>query len=413
MGSSRLTVAEVQVGLNAARDRLIELQVKGITQFWAASDEPQPQPSLPKPWNTSIHPDRRAAGSRYPEQVRITARLRSTSRIPLLQAVKTTVAVGLGWLLSQVLLQTDLPIFAAIAALLVVQPNINQTLGRAVERSLGVIGGVLIAYAIGIAFGQSSWIVLLAIVFCIMLAWALRLAPSSASQIPISAMLVLSIGATTPEYARDRILETIIGAAVALVVNALIVPPVLLAPAHDAVVRLAREVADTLDRIVDALRFPQQASQIEEMMIKARLLRPMLSKAEKAIKQAEESLTLNPRHGMHRRLLDIDEEFYNRLISLVTRTIGMTRSLRDHYDHSLHLEPTVLAITVELSRAAHDLRLLASEVDHPDREKVSLPVEPPTLTAPLFIALPHPQHWILIGSLMEDLRRVREEIKGD
>ena len=91
----------------------------------------------------------------------------------------------------------------------------------------------------------------------------------------------------------------------------------------------------------------------------------------------------------------------------------MTRSLRDHYDHSLHLEPTVLAITVELSRAAHDLRLLASEVDHPDREKVSLPVEPPALTAPLIIATPHPQHWILIGSLMEDLRRVREEIKGD
>jgi uncharacterized membrane protein YccC len=344
--------------------------------------------------------------------VRITTRLRSESRIPLLQAVKTSVAVGLGWILSQVLLQAEMPIFAAIAALLVVQPNINQTLGRAVERSLGVIGGVIIAYGVGIAFGQSSWIVLLAIVFCIMLAWALRLAPSSAAQIPISAMLVLSIGTTTAEYARDRIIETIIGATVAFIVNALIVPPVLLAPAHDAVVLLAGEVADTLDRIVDALRFPQRTSQIEEMMIKARLLRPMLGQAEKAIKQAEESLTLNPRHGMHRRLLDSDQEFYSRLTSLVARAIGMTRSLHDHYDHSLHLEPTVLAITVELSRAAHDLRLLTEQLDHPEREPVSLPVEPLALTAPLIIATPHPQHWILIGSLMEDLRRVREEIKG-
>ncbi|MCY7290262.1 MAG: aromatic acid exporter family protein, partial [Cryobacterium sp.] len=228
--------------------------------------------------------------------MRINTRLRSTSRIPLLQAVKTSLAVALGWILSQALLDTEqLPVFAAIAALLVVQPNINQTLGRAVERRLGVIGGVIIAYGVSVAFGQSSWVVLLAIVFCIMLAWALRLAPSSASQIPISAMLLLTIATATAEYARDRIVETIIGAAAALLINALIVPPVLLAPAHAAVVRLAYEIADTLDRIVDALRFPQKAIQIEEMMIKVRLLRPMLAKADQAIKQAEESLTLNPR----------------------------------------------------------------------------------------------------------------------
>ncbi|MEB0015111.1 hypothetical protein QN416_26300, partial [Glaciimonas sp. Cout2] len=83
---------------------------------------------------------------------------------------------------------------------------------------------------------------------------------------------------------------------------------------------------------------------------KARLLRPMLNKAEKALKSAEESLTLNPRHTTNRRLLDVDEEFYNPLTSLVTRAIGMTRSLRDHYDHYLHLEPTVLAKTLKLSR---------------------------------------------------------------
>jgi hypothetical protein len=35
------------------------------------------------------------------------------------------------------------------------------------------------------------------------------------------------------------------------------------------------------------------------------------------------------------------------------------------------------------------------------------------LTAPLRITRPHPEHWLLIGSLMEDLRRIREEIVGD
>jgi hypothetical protein len=38
--------------------------------------------------------------------------------------------------------------------------------------------------------------------------------------------------------------------------------------------------------------------------------------------------------------------------------------------------------------------------------------ELPALTAPLVIAKPHPDHWILVGSLMEDLRRVREVLVG-
>lgn len=327
--------------------------------------------------------------------------------------MKTSVATVLAWLAAQLVLQTDMPIFAAIAALLVVQPSINQSLGKAVERSLGVIGGVLIAYGVGLLFGQSSWIVLLAIVICILLAWALRLSPGSASQIPISAMLVLSIGAATPEYAFDRIIETIMGATIALVVNVLIVPPLLLAPAHDAVVLLAREVADTLDRVADALGTPQKTFALEELMIKARLLRPMLAAAERAITQAEESLTLNPRQARRRRVLDADVELYHRLRALVTRAIGMSRALRDHYDDSLHLEPSVQAFSLELGRAAHDLRLLARNVDEPEVERESAIIQSTALTEPLSIRTPHPEHWILIGSLMEDLRRVREEIVGD
>ncbi|WP_022885195.1 FUSC family protein [Glaciibacter superstes] len=345
--------------------------------------------------------------------MRLTANLRAKSRVPLLQAVKTSVATVLAWLVAQLLLPTELPIFAAIAALLVVQPSVNQSLGKAVERSLGVIGGVLIAYAVALAFGQSSWIVLLAVVICIMLAWALRLSPGSANQIPISAMLVLSIGASTPDYALDRIIETVIGAGIALVVNLVIVPPVLLAPAHNAIILLAGEVADSFDRMVTALEGPQPTAVLEETMIKARLLRPMQVAADSAIEQAEESLTLNPRQARYRREFAADTALQVRLRTLVTRSIGMTRAIRDRYDDSLHLEPTVRAISIELERAAHDLRLLARQAEDPDAGSHPLTAEPLALTAPLTISMPHPEHWILIGSLMEDLRRVREEIVGE
>ena len=345
--------------------------------------------------------------------MKLTSALRISKRLPLLQVVKVAVAVALAWVASQLLLPSDLPIFAAIAALLVVQPSVNQTVGRAIERTAGVIGGVIIASTIGFFLGQSSWVVLGAIMVSLLVAWALRLSPSSASQIPISAMLVLALGATTPGYALDRIFETFIGAGIALVINALIVPPVLIAPARDAVGLLARELADTFDRIARALRTPQNPIDLMELMIKARLLRPMLASAEKAIAQAEESLMLNPRKAKLRKALDADHDMIERLPTLVTRAIGMTRALHDHYDPSLQFEPTVQAFSRELARAAHDLELLArAEGDLRAFPEPPAP-EMPALTAPLRIVTPHPDHWILIGSLMEDLRRVREEIVGD
>lgn len=323
------------------------------------------------------------------------------------------VAVGLAWIASQLLLPSNLPIFAAIAALLVVQPSVNQTLGRAIERTAGVIGGVIIASTIGFFIGQSSWVVLGTIMVSILVAWALRLSPVSASQIPISAMLVLALGATTPGYALDRILETVIGAGIALIINALVVPPVLVAPARDAVNLLARELADTFDRIARALRTPQSPIDLMELMIKARLLRPMLVSAEKALVQAEESLMLNPRRAKLRLALDADQEMIDRLPTLVTRAIGMTRALHDHYDESLSFEPSVQAFSRELTRAAHDLKLLTRrEGDFADLPDTSA-AEGLALTEPLRIVTPHPDHWILIGSLMEDLRRVREEIVGN
>lgn len=356
--------------------------------------------------------------------MRLTSTVRATSRIPLLQVSKVAVATVLAWIVAELLLPGQLPVFATIAALLVVQPSVNQTLGKAIERSLGVIVGVLVAYGITLLFHGASWIVLLAIVVAIFLAWALRLTPGTANQVPISAMLVLSIGTSTPNYALDRIVETIIGAVIGIIVNVAIVPPVLLAPAHQSVLRLANEIAATLERLADALVRPQKPAQLEELLITARLLRPMQAKADAALKQGEDSLKLNPRRSRHRDVLAGDAELLTRLTPLITRVLGMTRALRDHYDDGLRTEPAVLAISSEVTRAAHDLRLLVRHKESGSTESGSAvsggatepsptTAEVPALTAPLSVMLPQSTHWILIGSLMEDLRRVREEILGE
>ncbi|MCU1406469.1 MAG: hypothetical protein JWQ43_2772 [Glaciihabitans sp.] len=317
----------------------------------------------------------------------------------------------LAWVVSAALLGQPLPIFAAIAALLVVQPSVNQSLSRGIERSIGVILGVIVASVADIIFGTSSAVVLAVIVVSLLIGWALRLGPASATQIPISGMLMLSIGVATPNYAFDRILETVIGAAVAMLVNAAIAPPVLLVPAHTAVGRLLEHSAATLERLSLTLSQKQDAAGLEALMVQARSLRSLDAAAAAAIAAAAESLTLNPRRGKHRRILKGDAELHARLSVLVRRLIGMSRAVHDHYDSSLHQEPIVRDLARELSKAAHDLRLL-----HSTEGVLSAPPQDdqlPALTAPLSVPRPHPTHWVLIGSLLEDMRRVREEIIGD
>ncbi|WP_448811291.1 FUSC family protein [Agromyces bauzanensis] len=342
--------------------------------------------------------------------MRITATFRATTRMPLLQVLKSAVATIAAWLIAGWVVQGQLPVFAAIAALLVVQPSVNQSLGKAVERSIGVILGVLVASGLSLLLGQSTWVILVAIVVAMLVAWGLKMTPVTSNQVAISAMLVLALGASSPEYALDRVLETLIGAAIGIVVNALIVPPVAVAPAREQLSRLGGELAASVDRLADALAQRRSRADLEALMIEARLLRPMRDAADAAIAAGEESLTLNPRRSAHRAELVQLRELLTKLSPMVTQLIGMTRAFADHYDETLHDEPTVRAIAEQLRRVAHDVRL-AARVAEPEPEPLTS--ETPALTSALVIAPPTSGHWILVGSLMEDLRRIREELGAE
>lgn len=339
--------------------------------------------------------------------------LQSKTRSPLLQVAKTSVAAIVSWLACNLVLGQPVPIFATIAALLVVQPSVNQSLAKGLERSIGVILGVALAYAAHELLGDATWVVLGVIVVSLLLAWMLRLTPGSANQIPISAMLVVALGGGTLHYAGERVLETVIGAVIGLVVNVIIVPPVLAGPAHAAVTRLADGIASSLEDLTASLRSVVDAATLRSMLELVRTLRTQQAEATAAVSTAEDSLMLNPLGTRHRAALERDREYLASLSVLVTRVVGMVRAVHDHYDEGLVTDATVRAITIELDRAAHDVRLSARRLTQPlpdDAEPVT--AELPALTAPLVIAKPHPDHWILVGSLMEDLRRVREVLVG-
>lgn len=343
--------------------------------------------------------------------MRFPAAIRSTRRAPLLQVLKSAAATIAAWLIAGWLIPGPLPVFAAIAALLVVQPSVNQSLSKALERSAGVILGVVIAVLLSLLLGARSWVVLAAVVVAMLVAWSLRASAGTGNQVAISAMLVLALGSSSPDYAVDRILETLIGATIGFVVNILIVPPVLSDPARRDIGMLGRELAASLDRLADALSSTSTPAQLQELMVEARLLRPMKDAAEASLTAAAESLSLNPRRGRHRDDVAELRAVFDRLSPVTTQVIGMTRAYIDHYDDSLASDPTVAAIAEQLRRAGHDVRLAVRSPDGTEPDALTPAV--PALTRPLVVRPPASDHWILVGSLMEDLRRIHGELRDE
>lgn len=333
---------------------------------------------------------------------------RSPRRGPFLQVAKSAIAMVAAWVVADLLVPGPPPIFAAIAAVLVVQPSINQSFTRAVERSVGVIVGVVIASALGILLGSPTWVILLAAGVSLVVAWALRMSPGTTNQVAISAVLVLALGTATPNYALDRVLETIIGALIGIVVNTALVPPVLVPPARDKLDVLGRELAAALERLADALETPQTQESLEGLLLEARLLRPVRDAAAEAIRDGADSLSLNPRSSRHRADLAVMQARLDRFTPVVTQAVGMTRAVYDGYTSSIVDDPSVRAIAEQLHRAAHDVRLSFGLDPRTEPQQVE---EEPALTRPLQIRTPSTEHWVLVGSLLMDLHRIHESLR--
>jgi uncharacterized membrane protein YccC len=337
------------------------------------------------------------------------AAVRAQRRSPLLHIVKSAVATVSAWLVATLLIPSGPPpVFAAIAALLVVQPSLNQSLSKGIERSIGVLVGVIIASMLALLLGSTSWVVLLAIVVALIGSWAIKMTPATTNQVGISALLVIALGADTPDYALMRVVETALGAVIGFAVNLALVPPIAVAPAHAKLDALGAEIAATMERLAAALEAPQTLGQREELLLTARLLRPMRDQTEQAIDDAADTLALNPRSRRHRGELDEVRALLDRFSPVVTQVLGMTRAFYDRYDGDVYRESAVIGIAEQLRRAAHDVRLSLRQTGTAAEPAETTTL--PALTRPYTIAAPTGDHWILIGALLEDLRRIHEEI---
>jgi uncharacterized membrane protein YgaE (UPF0421/DUF939 family) len=236
-------------------------------------------------------------------------------------------------------------VLAPLTALLVAQATLFHTIRSAVQRVIGVTAGVLAAVAVATYVPFSWWVLGLLIAGTLALGLVLRLREETL-EVPISAMLIFSVGSHAA--ATSRITETLIGAAAGLAAG-LLLAPLRVQPAKDAIGDLTRQMAELLGEMANGLAAAPDPRRATGWLERTRALRGEIERLDEALDQAEESVRLNPR-----RLRDHDP----------------AAGLRDGVD--------------TLERAATDLRVLARAVADSTRlDSADSPVKDPETRARL------------------------------
>jgi hypothetical protein len=271
-----------------------------------------------------------------------------------LTIARLTITAIMAFEVARLVTQAENPILAPLTALLVVQATLYQTFRSALQRVASVIAGVLVALGLSSALGFTWWSLGLAIAAALAVGYALRLG-DSVLEVPISAMLILSLpigGAAT-----ERIISTLIGAATGLVSN-LVLAPLRLQPAEEAIDDLGRRMADLLDQMAGDLADGSGAERTGDWVGRSRVLTDELEQVERALGQAEESVRLNPRGSV---VIDPRVYLRGRLEALEHATLtirGIARSLNDSAGLSYEVNP--VRDPHAAIRVADELRALAA-----------------------------------------------------
>ncbi len=189
-------------------------------------------------------------------------------------------------------------VLAPLTALLVVQATLSHTIDSAARRVLAVTAGVLAAVAVAAYVPFSWWVLGLLIAGTLALGIVLRLR-EEILEVPISAMLIFSTGSHAA--ATSRITETLVGAAAGLAAG-LVMAPLRVQPAREALGDLSRQMADLLGQMASGLTEAPDPRRAAEWLDRTRALRGEIERVDDALSQAEESVRLNPRQLRPRQL---------------------------------------------------------------------------------------------------------------
>ncbi|MFE1326129.1 aromatic acid exporter family protein [Streptomyces sp. NPDC058735] len=213
----------------------------------------------------------------------------------VVQTLRSATAATIAYVIALRLSPEELPLTAPLTALLVVQVTLYATLTNGFRRVNAVVTGVIVAIVFSLLVGLTWWSLALLLVASLAVGRLVRV-EEYVPEVAISAMLVLGV-TSVGDTAWARVVETLIGAGVGLACNLLLAPPVWVEEAGESIDGLARRLRQLMLRMGQeaAGHTPTHADRAAERLHEARRLDHDVVDVDAALRQAEDSLRLNPR----------------------------------------------------------------------------------------------------------------------
>ena len=257
--------------------------------------------------------------------------------------LKAAVATVLAWQLAVHVLDSPTPFYAPMAALLVVDRTMVRSLGASARRVAAVVVGMSIAWLVGSLVGVTWWSMVV-VMFVALLIGRWELLGDHGIQVPTMVLLsLITVNGTDTEFTYLTIVETVLGGAVGVAVNAVVLAPMHLDEPRDALRDLTARVQDVLADIATGLREGWDAARARRWYHRATDLHDRVPEVLTAVETGRESTRWNWRHRL--RPARIDWDGYVRTVETVRRAqwqvAGIARTLVDVADDAdRHPAPT-------------------------------------------------------------------------
>jgi uncharacterized membrane protein YccC len=338
------------------------------------------------------------------------------SRTQILLATKAAVAAGVAWAVALLADPHSRPYFAPLAVILIVQPTIYDSLSRAFQRVVGVLLGVAAALAVSHFLAPSGWSIGIIVFAGLLVGWSLRLGPQGVVQVPVSALLVFAVGSAIPGYAGRRVVETLIGSAIA--VMAVLVSPSAPTPERvlsDAAGPLHRS-RDILSEIGPAIGSAWTLGQAEAWRREALDLFEATARARRDHEGHQLTARWNARARRQRLVLDRAEEALRVGDRIAIQTRSITRALVDGAPAARPM-PAVGAMLVSTASAIEAYAVwVASPGDSADRQQLSDAIRVAGETFGQAVAgaqqrwRDDPAQWLTFGTILTMSQRILAEV---
>ncbi|MFI1356227.1 aromatic acid exporter family protein [Streptomyces sp. NPDC020898] len=211
----------------------------------------------------------------------------------VVQTLRSAAAATIAYVVALRVSPEAAPLTAPLTALLVVQVTLYATITTGIRRVNSVVAGVVIAIGFSVLVGLTWWSLALLILASLVVGHLVRVS-EFVPEVAISAMLVLGV-TRVGDTAWARVLETVIGAVVGLAFNLLFAPPVWVVAAGESIEGLARRVRQLMLRMGEEAAGRTPVDHATARLHEARRLDHDIVEVDAALKQAEDSLRLNPR----------------------------------------------------------------------------------------------------------------------